>query len=272
MIRITEAGDFDHVFSVVEAIDFNQSAAMRDDERILTVNDLTVRFANRTAIQSLTFNVVAGETLAIIGPNGAGKTVLLRTLLGMVPYEGQITWANDARIGYVPQRISADRELPLQLCDLLNAKARFLKRPMADVDTAATSVGLSAELLKTSIGLLSGGQFQKALIAFALVGQPNVILFDEPTTSLDELTEERIYELIQDLKHERGLTILLISHDLSVVYRYATTVLCLNKAGVCFGTPTDVLTPEAIEALYSAPHKYFQHLREHDAMTPGQSR
>jgi len=117
-------------------------------------------------------------------------------------------------------------------------------------------------LLHSNVGILSGGQFQKALIAFALLGRPNVLLVDEPTASLDELTEERIYELLH-LLQEEGMTVVLVSHDLTVVYRYATTVLCLNKTGVCIGPPKEVLTPEALEALYAAPPKYFQHLHNH---------
>jgi zinc transport system ATP-binding protein len=233
---------------------------------ILTVKNLSVRFAGRAAIQDLTFDLRSGEILAIIGPNGAGKTVLLRALLRMVPYEGQIQWTGDARIGYVPQKVAADRQLPLQISDLLNAKAQFLKLPATEVDRVAAAVGLSAELLNTNVGTLSGGQFQKALIAFALLGRPTVMLFDEPTASLDEVTEERVYELLDRLKQEHGLTVVLASHDLRVVYRHATTVLCLNKARVCFGIPKEVLTPEALEVLYSAPPKYYQHLHDHNVV------
>jgi zinc transport system ATP-binding protein len=236
-------------------------------EKILRVKEVSVRLSGRVVIQSLSFDLDSGETLAIMGPNGAGKTVLLKALLGMVPHEGHIMWAENARIGYVPQKISADRQLPLLVRELLNAKANFLKLPTTDVDKVAEGVGLSPDLLKTNLGILSGGQFQKALIAFALLGQPNVILFDEPTTSLDELTEERIYELIEDLKQVHGLTILLVSHELSLVYRHATAVLCLNKAGLCFGKPSEVLTPAALEALYSAPQMYYRHLHDHNAMS-----
>ncbi len=106
---------------------------------------------------------------------------------------------------------------------------------------------------------MSGGQFQKALIAFALLGRPNVLLFDEPTASLDELTEERIYELLHSLQTEKNMTVILVSHDLSVVYRYANMVLCLSKEHTCMGPPTEVLTPEMLGALYGAPAKYHRH-------------
>ena len=233
---------------------------------ILSVKDLTVTLDGRSVLSNLSFELHEGEMLAVIGPNGAGKTVLLRTLLHMLPYQGEIRWMESARIGYVPQRVAADRQLPLSASDLLNAKARFLKLSQADIERATSVADLTPELLNTNMGILSGGQFQKVLIAMALLGQPNVILLDEPTASLDELTEERVYELLHRLEEDYGIAIVLVSHDLSVVYRYATTVLCIGKGKPCFGPPKEVLTPEALEALYSAPPKYYQHLREHHGL------
>ena len=230
---------------------------------ILSVQGLTVNLDGRSILSGLSFELHAGEMLAIIGPNGAGKTVLLKTLLHLLPYQGEIHWVESARIGYVPQRVAADRQLPLSASDLLNAESRFLKLSQADIERAATVTNLTAELLSANIGILSGGQFQKILIAAALLGRPNVILFDEPTASLDELTEERIYELLNRIKEEQGITVVLVSHDLSVVYRYATTVLCIGKGKPCFGPPKEVLTPEALEALYSAPPKFYRHLQDH---------
>jgi ABC-type Mn2+/Zn2+ transport system ATPase subunit len=101
------------------------------------------------------------------------------------------------------------------------------------------------------------------LIALALLGRPNVLLFDEPTASLDELTEERIYELIHQLHTQRGITLILVSHDLSVVYRYGSRVLCLSKGKVCMGTPKEIMTPETLAELYGAPPKYYGHIPEH---------
>jgi|SRR5579875_731451 len=229
---------------------------------ILTVRNLTVSFGSRTIIQNLSFSVERGENLAIIGPNGAGKSVLLKTLLNLIPHQGVIEWAAGAKLGYVPQKIAADRQLPLEVNDLLMAKARRLAISVQDVRAVATRVGLTPDLLKTSVGVLSGGEFQKALIAFALLGNPNVLLFDEPMSSLDELTEEHIYDLLRDLQREQQLTILLVSHDLSVVYQSATNVLCLGKGRPCFGPPAEILTPQNLEALYSAPVKFHHHLHE----------
>ena len=226
---------------------------------ILSVRDLTIRLGSRTVFHRLNFEVNRGDNLAIIGPNGAGKSVLLRALLDLLPYEGVIEWAPDAKLGYVPQKIAADRHLPLRVKDLLMSKARLRKLSADDVRFVANMVGLTPEQLETSVGILSGGQFQKALIAFALLGDPNALLFDEPMSSLDELAEERIYELLRDLQRERHLTVLLVSHDLTVVYQSANKVLCLSGGKPCFGAPREILTPETLEAVYSSPVKFYQH-------------
>ncbi len=230
---------------------------------VLSVRRLSVSPGDRTVIHDLSFEVARGENLAIIGPNGAGKTILLRALLKLLPYEGTIQWAAGTRLGYVPQSIAADRQLPLNVRDLLGAKARLLKLSTDAIPAAASIVNLAPELLDTRIGVLSGGQFQKVLITFALLGDPNVLLVDEPTASLDELAQEHIYELLERLRQEQNLTVVLVSHDLSVVYQFATKVLCLSGGRPCFGVPRDILTPDTLAAVYSAVPKFYQHVHDH---------
>ncbi|HLH07282.1 MAG TPA: metal ABC transporter ATP-binding protein [Terriglobales bacterium] len=232
---------------------------------LLSVHNLSVGFGNRSVIRDLSFEVAARENLAIIGPNGAGKTVLLRALLNLVPYQGAIRWAQGVRLGYVPQSIAADRRLPLHVRDLLKAKADILKLPASSIGEAVRIVNLAPELLDTRVGVLSGGQFQKVLITFALLGNPNVLLVDEPTASLDELAQEHIYELLERLRLERGLTVLLVSHDLSVVYQFATKVLCLGSGTPCYGPPRDILTPQTLAAVYSAVPKFYHHVHDSGA-------
>ncbi len=233
-------------------------------DQLLSVRNLRVAFGNRVILRDLSFAVNSGECLAIIGPNGSGKTVLLKALQHLIPYEGEIHWSQQARVGYVPQSIAADRQLPLRVTELLAAKARFLHLANQDMEQVSRELNLSPEFLNAGIGTLSGGQLQKSLIAYALLGRPNVILFDEPTASLDELNEERIYELIHELQQRKGITVLLVSHDLSVVYRYASQVLCLGKGKPCMGPPKEILTPEKLEDLYGAPHKFYRQIEEHE--------
>jgi zinc transport system ATP-binding protein len=231
-------------------------------ELLLSVRNLGVAFRNREVFRQLSFEVHSGDCLAIIGPNGAGKSVLLKALQHLIPYQGDIHWSQKARLGYVPQSVAADRELPLKVRELLAAKVRVLHLANQEMDGVSYELSMSPDFLSARIGTLSGGQFQKVLIAFALLGRPNVLLFDEPTASLDELTEERIYELVHQLQMQRGITLILVSHDLSVVYRYATQVLCLSKAKVCMGPPKEIMTPETLEELYGAPPKYYRHFQE----------
>lgn len=225
---------------------------------ILTVTDLSVLFENEPALRGVNLVLPQGESLAVIGPNGAGKSVFLRALLGMIPYQGTVTWAAGAKVGYVPQKIDADRHLPINFHNLFEAKAAVQKLSHADIKEIETAVGLDARILETPVGHLSGGQFQRALIAFALLGKPNVLILDEPTASIDKSGEEQVYELIHRLQDKFGMTVILVSHDLSFVYRYATRVLCINRNEISFGTSQEALTPEALEKLYG-PHKYFHY-------------
>lgn len=238
-----------------------QGTSMTD--RLLSVRDLRVAFDNHVVIRGLSFEVYPGDCLAVIGPNGAGKTVLLKALQHLIPYEGEIQWSQTARVGYVPQSVAADRQLPLKVRELLTAKAGFLHLEDQEIDQVSSELNLSPEFLNAGIGTLSGGQFQKVLIAFALLGRPNVLLFDEPTASLDELSEEHIYELVHKLQAQKGITLILVSHDLSVVYRYANRVLCLSKGKTCMGAPKEILTPEMLQEVYGGPSKFYGHTQEH---------
>ncbi|HEX9400365.1 MAG TPA: metal ABC transporter ATP-binding protein [Anaeromyxobacter sp.] len=225
----------------------------------LEVERLSVRFGRTEVLRDLTFAVPEGSALAVIGPNGAGKTVLFRALIGPVPHEGTIRWAPAARIGYVPQKLDIERDLPITGRDFLDAKAAVSQTPRADAGRVLELVNLPPNFADQPIGTLSGGQFQRLLLAFALMGRPTVLLFDEPTAGVDEPGQERLYEMIRRVQETERLTLLLISHELSVVYRYATNVLCLSRESPCFGPPEEILTPERIEQVYGAPLKYHHH-------------
>jgi zinc transport system ATP-binding protein len=226
---------------------------------ILDVHGLTVHFGDIRVIDDLSFTVAEGESLAIIGPSGCGKTVLFKALIGAVPHEGTIRWALDARVGYVPQKLDLERDLPITGADLLRAKRHVAHAARADVRRALDLVNLDTAVVDAPIGTLSGGQFQRLLLAFAFLGRPRVLLFDEPTAGVDEPGEEMLYETIDRVKREGGLTLLLISHELSLVYRYATTVLCLGRGRAWLGPPSEALTPARLEELYGGPMKYHVH-------------
>jgi zinc transport system ATP-binding protein len=225
----------------------------------LEVEDLTVSFGQATVLRDLRFAVEEGSALAVIGPNGAGKTVLFRALIGAIPYRGAVRWARGTRIGYVPQKLDIERDLPITGGDFLAAKASVSGAAPGEARRALELVGLSPEAAQRPIGTFSGGQFQRLLLALALLGRPTVLLFDEPTAGVDEPGEERLYEMIRRVQGAERLTLLLISHELSVVYRYATNVLCLAGGRASLGPPEEILTPERIEEVYGAPLKYHHH-------------
>ena len=230
-----------------------------DRGHVLEAANLGIRFGRTTIFSGLSFGLAAGTSLAIVGPNGSGKTLLLRALIGAIPCEGRFEWAPDVRLGYVPQKLDIARDAPITGLDVLRARTA-LARTHADVAVETLAdVGLPLEAAGQPIGALSGGQFQRLLVALALVGTPNVLLLDEPTAGIDEPGQERLNELIHRLQQDRGLTILLISHDLSVVYRHATSVICLGRERHWFGPPRDILTPERLRELYGMPVAFHVH-------------
>ncbi|WP_248359772.1 metal ABC transporter ATP-binding protein [Anaeromyxobacter oryzae] len=228
---------------------------------VVEVAHVGVSFGRTEVLRDVGFAVAEGTTLAIIGPNGSGKTVLLRALIGAVPHRGTIRWAPGTRTGYVPQKLDIERDLPITGEDFLRAKAAVARAPAQDVTRARELVELAADVARKPIGVLSGGQFQRLLLAFALVGRPTVLLFDEPTAGVDEPGQEQLYETIHRVQARERLTLILVSHELSLVYRYATEVLCLGRGRPCFGSPKEVLTPETIAEMYGTPVKFHLHDR-----------
>jgi len=231
---------------------------------ILNVRDLSVSFNNQEVLKDVSFSVNESDVLAIIGPNGAGKTVLFRALMNLISYNGEIKWREDARIGYVPQKLFEKAELPLTVKEffILKSKNLFFKdeQLIKSIAHELKSVGLKPEILNQQLINLSRGQFQRVLIAWAILRRPNVLLFDEPTAGIDIAGEGSVYNLLHKLQDERGMTVLIISHDLNIVYRYADKVLCLNKEGLCFGEPKKALTSEQIERLYGESAFYHHHV------------
>ncbi len=223
---------------------------------ILKVENLDVGLGGERILEGLSFEVKRGEVLTILGPNGAGKTVLLKTLLGILPFKGKIEWKPGVKISYVPQRLPFIKDIPMSVGEFFKLKGvGVLENEMREI---LNSIGLKEDILEKKIGDLSSGQFQRILVGWALISNPQVLLFDEPMTGIDIGGQESIYELLAKLKKERDLTILLVTNDLSIVYKLATDCLCLNKKMLCYSVPKD-LTTERLSQLYGGGIKFYEH-------------
>jgi zinc transport system ATP-binding protein len=238
---------------------------------LIDAADVSVVLGGRAVLERVALQVDGGETVALIGPNGAGKTTLLRVLLGLLPYQGRVyvlgkpperlTRADRQQIGYVPQALQFDRSMPLLARELLWAMLgeRFHNRAAMQGVLAAVD---AAHLLDKPIRTLSGGELQRVVIAAALAQQPKLLLLDEPATGIDVGVRVQFYELIERLRAEQGMGILIVSHDLSVVSRYATRVVCIHHRLICTGAPDEVLQMPLLEALYGHPVGVYTH--QHD--------
>jgi len=230
------------------------------NKEILKVENLNVKLNDEEIIKNLSFSVKEKEVLVILGPNGAGKTTLLRTLLGIIPYTGKIKWTTK-NISYLPpQEFFARKNLPpLNIQEFF----KFKNVSQAKINKILKAVGLDKSILKKQFTALSTGQFQRMIIAWSLVAEPKILLFDEPTSGIDIGGEETIYSLLHKFWKERKLTILLVTHDLSIVWEHAQNVLCLNKKKLCHGSPEQVLTPQNLKQLYGTGIKFYKHKHEH---------
>ncbi|MCL6475217.1 MAG: metal ABC transporter ATP-binding protein [Firmicutes bacterium] len=236
---------------------------------VLDVNNVSVEIGGVRLIENITLQVERGSTVAIIGPNGAGKTTLLRAALGLVPLaSGSITLFGvpiaqigelRQKVGYVPQQLEYDRYLPLTVKEMLHAYVPHASS--SRIESALHEVGVS-RMLHHPIGKLSGGQLQRVVIALNLLREPEILFLDEPATGVDIEGESRFYDIIEQLREEHHLTVVLVSHDLSVVTRYASQVLCLNRRLLCFGPPAQALNAEMIRLVYGQEMTLYTH-REH---------
>jgi zinc transport system ATP-binding protein len=214
------------------------------DDYVLRVSNLSIRLQNQQILENVDFKLKRGTALAIVGPNGAGKTMLFRALLNLVPYTGKIEWAEKTKIGYVPQNIAVD-DIPISVKEFLSFKDHV------DVESSLSPVRLDNKNLEhKTLGLLSGGELRRVLIAWALVDNPNVLLFDEPTTGVDLGNEEPIFVTLKELKEKNRITVLLITHDVHIVNEYSDYLLALNRCITFFGESKQIMDPSVQKIIY----------------------
>ncbi len=247
--------------------------------KALELKNVSVKYGEQTVLKDVSFHLDKGDFLGIIGPNGGGKTTLLKTILGLMDnYDGTVLVNGNppghkkTRVGYVPQHSEFDKKFPIRVWDVvlmgrlgtLGYRPFYTKKDKELAIDALESVNM-LEYRSRQISKLSGGQLQRILIARALTTQPSLLLLDEPTASVDEKMKESIYSLLSQLKN-RGITIVLVSHDIGVISSYVEKVACLNKHFIYHGTGE--LSPDMIEAAYECPidliahglpHRVFEH-------------
>ncbi len=249
---------------------------------MIRAQNLTVTFDEHKVLDDLTFEIKKGETVAIVGPNGSGKSTLIKTLLGLIPFAGEIAFLEDQllpykkytaqlqqhflHVGYVPQKVDFDRTVPVTVAELLAIYQH--KKNIKKIHTLLAEVGAN-QLFNAPIGQLSGGEFQRIMIALALVNDPELLILDEATAGVDMEGENVIYDIIEDLRKKHGLTIIFVSHDIGLVFKYASQVMCLNHCLLCHGVPQEALTKDIIDKLYAK--KPLPHDGHHPLKKPNQN-
>lgn len=243
---------------------------------LVTLDNIGVEFAGVPVLRGVTGTLRAGQVTALIGLNGSGKTTLLRAILGEIPYAGRVSFQTGSGrpiIGYVPQRLAIDARMPLTVRDLfalaLQRRPVFLGIAKA---TAEKTMALMSRvfrhhpqaMLDRPVDKLSGGELQRVLLALALEPPPKLLLLDEPAAGIDFQDQERFYDLIAGLNRDTGVTVVLVSHDLSVVTRHAHHVLCLKDGRIaCEGPPGELLSSDALAATFGEKAAYAHHHHHH---------
>ena len=228
---------------------------------LVTFDRATLGYGRRAILSDLTFDIPEGDFLGLVGPNGAGKTTVLRALLGtLAPLSGTVRRSENLRFGYVPQRDQVDYNFPLSVLDVVLMgrydRIGLWRRPGAAdrrlAMDALAHVGIR-ELAERPLTALSGGQKQRTLIARALVGQPNVLVLDEPTNGMDLVSTTQILVLVRELHERDGLTVLMVSHALNEVANYVERIALVVNGAFRIGTVDEIMTESTLSAMYGIP-------------------
>ena len=229
----------------------------------IKLNNLSVTIGRDKILENINLNIKCGTLTAIIGHNGAGKSTLIKAILGAVPTEGDIEFKSvrngamlDMKIGYVPQSLAIDRDTPMSVQDMIISygfhypiflpATKKLREKVLEILSP-----LSAEdLIDKTIGTLSGGELQRVLLSLALMDEPNLLLLDEPVSGVDVGGVEQFYSIVDGLKSQRDLAIILVSHDLEYVKKYADKVVLLDKTVVLDGNPGLVFNSEEFQQIF----------------------
>jgi zinc transport system ATP-binding protein len=214
---------------------------------VVATKNLSVRFGENLVLKDINLRIERGEIVTIVGPNGSGKSTLLRIIIGaLAPTSGWVEAASQQIIGYVPQRLKIDATLPMTVYRFLSLPRR---QPMNHMEAALQQAGLSG-LGRQPLSTMSGGQFQRVLLARALIEKPDLLLLDEATQGLDHSSSADFYRKIEQVRQTLGCAILMVSHELHTVMRTSDRVICLNRSICCEGAPDLVRTTPEYRLLF----------------------
>lgn len=246
-------------------------------EPLLTAHALCKRYSGMNMVDNVSLTIYPREIITLIGPNGAGKTTLLKMLLGLVkPDSGTITKAHSLRIGYVPQHCHISPAMPMTLEGFLTIGHAHIGR--MEIDNTLRLLAIE-DIKHMPLHGLSGGQMRRTLIARALLSNPQLLVLDEPVAGVDLAGQGELYKRIRMIAAERGIAILMVSHDLFVVMAGSTRVLCLNHHLCCAGKPDHVgnhpefialFGPDVASQLATYVHHHDHHHSLHGEVIPGE--
>ena len=230
------------------------------EKHLIEFRNVSKKFGNELPINNVSFTVKKNNITTIIGPNGAGKTTIVRLILCLEkPTSGKIIVEPKLKIGYVPQKFALSLDLPITVKKFLDLLApNSFNNNIKEIDSF-----VDLEYLKNQeISKLSGGQFQKIILAYSMLSKPDLIILDEPLQSLDVTSQQEFYQLINLIRKRLGITIFMISHDLFTVIKNSDQVICLNGHICCSGIPNEIMpNSDFSNALFSLG--FYTHNHDH---------
>lgn len=237
---------------------------------LVSLENVGVRRADRWLIRGVSLSVASGEIVTMIGPNGSGKSTTAKVALGILsPDEGAAQQKQDLAVSYVPQKLDVNWTLPLSVTRFLQLTNRASKDDMREALAATDTLHLA----NAQMSKLSGGEFQRVLLARAIIRKPELLVLDEPVQGVDFNGEIALYELIETIRNRLKCGVLLISHDLHVVMSTTDRVICLNGHVCCSGTPANVANSDEFISLFgthaASSLAIYEHNHDHEHMPDG---